>query len=379
MRKSSLLFGSFSLTILLSVSTSFGQTVAFDKVGIGVVDPVALLDIQGSTATNGVVGRIRTTQPEFGDWNFNYFPFDVNGELRQDHVVNFGWNVAAGGGPLVPGLGTFYEQFESHYRPGGPDDPREWFEWHLNFFPYTGQSTRPISISTDKVTRNTVIALQGTLVGQSVDSSVNYLQVNETGLMFRTNGTTFRGLNNQLIADINPSLVSLRRPVVVSNGLTITKPDSTQSFHFLDTGRLVLGDSDSSYPSIEQGFDAPTAHRPDGSIYMRRTCCVYTRTGGAWVRVGNVIDRTIASTTYDPPSLNNGASAVKQVVADPCTPGDPVTVGFSGFSFASGGAAGWQLSAICIGNADVRVTFTNLSGTTRNLPAGILKVIVARN
>jgi hypothetical protein len=125
MRKSSLVFGSFTLTILLLVSTSFGQTVAFDKVGIGVVDPVALLDIQGSTATNGAVGRIRSTQPEFGDWNFNYFPFDINGELRQDHVVNFGWNVAAGGGPLVPGQGAFYEQFESHYRPGGPDDPRE--------------------------------------------------------------------------------------------------------------------------------------------------------------------------------------------------------------------------------------------------------------
>ncbi|MCM3900852.1 MAG: hypothetical protein ND866_04035, partial [Pyrinomonadaceae bacterium] len=163
------------------------------------------------------------------------------------------------------------------------------------------------------------------------------------------------------------------------NGLTITKPDSTQSFHFLDSGRLVIGDSDSSFPSIEQGLDPPTASRPDGSIYMRRSCCVYTRTGGQWVRVGNVINRTIATTTYDPPSLSNGASAVKQVVADPCTAGDPVTVGFSGFSVASGGASGWQLSAICIGSADVRVTFTNLTGSTRNLPAGILKVIVARD
>jgi len=186
-------------------------------------------------------------------------------------------------------------------------------------------------------------------------------------------------LNDQIVADINSSNISFRRPIVANSGLTISKSDSTQLFHFLDTGRLVFGDSDPAYPSIEQGLDAPSMSRPDGSIYMRRACCVYTRTGGAWVRVGNLLTRTIASVTYDPPALNNGASAVKQVVANPCTPGDPVTVGFSGFSFASGGASGWQLSAICIGNADVRVTFTNLTGSIRNLPAGLLKVIVARN
>ncbi len=33
-----------------------------------------------------------------------------------------------------------------------------------------------------------------------------------------------------------------------------------------------------------------------------------------------------------------------------------------------GERAGWQLSAICIGSADVRVTLTNLTGSARNLP-----------
>lgn len=140
--------------------------------------------------------NIPSTQPTYGDFNIVYSPFDVNGETHQDHVARFGWNCSAAGSPAILGKGQLCLEWESHYRPGGPTDAREWGEFHVAAANYIGTVTRPLSILHDKNTNGITTILRSGNLNVIDDSGVGNLQLYSKILML-LNGTKIRNtLNN---------------------------------------------------------------------------------------------------------------------------------------------------------------------------------------
>lgn len=240
--------------------------------------------------------RLVPSQPEYGLFRFNYLPFDVNGEAHQDHVVNFGWNCAAGGGPLIASKGAFCQQFESHYAIGGPTDPRRLFEWHLNFWDVNGNSSRPISVSGDKVGGLSTVALTADTfsIKPTIAGANTYAYGNQQSFDFAIDDLKFRGYtNNSLRAQINSSGFLINVPLTV-NGLIINSQGSTV-FRIGEgqnqQGRILLGFDEANSMSMESGVDGgiPTPTRNGGSVYFRTFASAKDGSGqgavtGMWVK-----------------------------------------------------------------------------------------------
>lgn len=68
--------------------------------------------------------------PDAKLFNWNVATSDNPGSVRNNVVMNWGYNVAAGGGPEDDTDGCFYEQLETFYSPGAEAQ----FEYHWDFF-----------------------------------------------------------------------------------------------------------------------------------------------------------------------------------------------------------------------------------------------------
>lgn len=85
------------------------------------------------TATGGrqIVWDPSDYDSDSRDWNFNVQDFANTNGTRKNTVLNFGYNVSAGGGSLDQTDHSLYMQFENYYKP---DSNPGTAEWHLDFF-----------------------------------------------------------------------------------------------------------------------------------------------------------------------------------------------------------------------------------------------------
>lgn len=176
------------------IDTLDDTTITYDggKLGFAVAAPAAFLDFDGASAPSGRVLAVKSAQPEFGNFNWIYSDADVNGgDTHRDHVVAWGWNLANGGGEVIPDLGVFSENFESHYRPGGSGDAREWFEWHLNVKGYSGSIVRPYGFNFDKPT--------GSVNSTIRSDNLNFIQNQTDSLLLQMVAGTFLYQSGALI------------------------------------------------------------------------------------------------------------------------------------------------------------------------------------
>ncbi|HEY0004540.1 MAG TPA: hypothetical protein VGB17_06985 [Pyrinomonadaceae bacterium] len=314
-------------------------------------------------------GYFATFDPEtlsFGRFNMALTTATNTGSSRKNQALGIGWNVAPGGGREQAGEPAFWAfQLESHYEPTTGNDV---FEWYTQVNNASGAVVaRPYFSSVDKST----FAVQN-ILSQEQLSIKNSAQTDT--LAEYTSGWYFYHS-----MDVRDFKVSSSGAVQLLH-IPSTLPEGIES-------RIIRGADDTNYPFHDSAYltSAPTYSAPDGSIIQNRggaggNPALYMREAGAWVGVQPRLTRYVGSATVDPPSLANGASWTTQVSISGCTVGDPVIVGFSGFTVASLGYENWQMSGRCIQTGgDVRVTITNLTGSTQDLPSGVMKVIAEAN
>ncbi len=100
--------------------------------------------------TNSWVTKINPYAPTNSPFFVNISDTPNAGDpARPNCVVNFGFNLNPGGGPVQPGDSFFGMGFEQHYAPGG-GDPGPFNEWHIYMGTADGQQHRPDSMRLDK-------------------------------------------------------------------------------------------------------------------------------------------------------------------------------------------------------------------------------------
>lgn len=148
---------------------------------------------QSTISTTAV---IPDPQTGYGDFNITSYSFDVNGETQRDHVVRFGHNCAEGGGRAVSGKAAICWEFEKHYRPGGPTDPREWMEVHLAGTNKMGTITeRGFSFLFDENSGSFTTIFQSGNINFVGDDGNLKLQITGPYLLL-DNGEVIRSVNN---------------------------------------------------------------------------------------------------------------------------------------------------------------------------------------
>lgn len=94
---------------------------------------------------------------------------------------------------------------------------------------------------------------------------------------------------------------------------------------------------------------------------------------GSASSAGMIATVIVGTLNWNPASLANGASASVDVPVQGAVVGDPATVGFAGIT-----TAGWRVTANVRAANIASVLLTNNTGSTVDLPAGTLTVVVLK-
>lgn len=238
------------LAFWLDSNTLDDTTIVYSsgKLGFGATPPTPSAYLHFAPASGNKVQSINTTQPTLAVWNEYYTATSNSGDSQNDHVINRGWNHNGVGAVALSGKGAFFEQFESHYRPGGGGDPREWYEYHLNFIDYAGVTRRPYYVAADKPT--------GTITQSFIGSDIAWIEDNGSTLwmqyfgsqkaLWLYNGVYLRKSDNDqnFIEQINAAgtgLVSLLY-LDSSDHILIGPSGGGVQYHTVIGGRLAIND-----------------------------------------------------------------------------------------------------------------------------------------
>lgn len=193
------------------------------------------------TASAQFTTRMTSTQPTIENWQFSYMPFDVNKEAHQDHVVRMGWNCSNGGGAEIIGQSAICFEFESHYRPGGPLDAREWKEIHLAGITRSGVMSRGMSFLFDENTGSWTTLLQSNNFNFLNGANANNLQIYD-GLFIFQGGATIRSVDNNatFLGQYN---AAGNRVVPIARVNTLDEVEIGNSVEKVKTGPLNVKDS----------------------------------------------------------------------------------------------------------------------------------------
>lgn len=105
----------FTLALTVSVNAQTDLT-DIGKIGIQNSNPVAIIDVDGLSGTNGAVRvlRLRAADPAYGEYGFSYFASPgTNGATRPDRQMCLGFNI--GGPGYISTDSTFNQCWEDYY------------------------------------------------------------------------------------------------------------------------------------------------------------------------------------------------------------------------------------------------------------------------
>lgn len=144
--------------------------------------------------------------PDSKLWNWNIATSDNAGSARNNVVMNWGYNVAAGGGPEDTADGSFYQQIETFYQPGATAQ----FEWHWDFFLSGGADPgiRPLHLNMNLST-----------------GLIDYFWYQDTVRWFSAHDGQFEMLNLTAGATEAASSFTVRVPAVHIQPLTMNAAD----------------------------------------------------------------------------------------------------------------------------------------------------------
>lgn len=210
---------------------------------------------------------------------------------------------------------------------------------------YTGESAQKLSIAAGGTSQRVFDRTVAVIAGQPVVFT-GYVEVDTTGIYsFRIGNTTADATYINAPLDIINTR-QLIRVVIVPSGSSISLYVAERVFSGAASAQNIW----LSQFKVEQGL-YPTAFNPN-----------------------DVYQIAVGTTTYNPPSLADGASATTTVAVSGAQVGDTV----SGISHTSIPNANWDLVGYVTSANTVSVRLTNHTGGTVDLASGTLRADVRR-
>lgn len=258
---------SLVICILVAVAVTAYQSGGFmletgGKLGFNTLNPsadvhhVAVSPVQHTgrfTSTDGIVDHVNS-----------FAEFENTGSERKNQVFYTGWNLAPGGGLMIPGQAANGLSFESYYAPGN-DSNGPYSESHLFHVTPQGIQRRPWSF----------------VISQQLNDGIGAINIGD----FRQRDIT----GNVTFSQISASSFTVFVPTTLRGDLRVQNPNdhSVQLFKVKTAANgtdpvLVLGQNDTGYPTVEVGQASPAVIRRGGSLYLQTSASLKSDTSPAW-------------------------------------------------------------------------------------------------
>lgn len=165
-------------------------------------------------------------------------------------------------------------------------------------------------------------------------------------------------------------------PISLNNGETELM--TFDNFTVAGSAPILVAFTRSVQGCVFQAFKNTSGDQVRTFLYNGTGATVDLQVGA--VRLRKIYDDEVRerfTIAYDPPSITNGASFSTTFPLPGARKGDPVAVGF--YTSTSGNMRGLVVSASCMADGVVAVTFQNWTGATLNLSPGELSIVIPTN
>ena len=207
-------------------------------------------------------------------WAAHVLGFPNNGSTRLNQVFRWGWNLAAGGGLIVPGEAAIGDEWESYYVAGS-----QYVERHIAYVNPAGHVYRPLSWRIDRQTDEIVQLVTGSSVKWMDRSGVQLFSLELSGPV---TGTLALGTQQPLLHSLNDVPLIAQRNAAGTANVEVARVDSSDAVVLANNGNpTVVGGTF----SVRGETVSPKGIRLGDSVANQPACTAATR-GRMWISQG---------------------------------------------------------------------------------------------